>query len=73
MQNSEEKVKIPHQQTESHARWRKMFDSERCDKRMFRFLKGRKEYYHEQAKKLGYESFNQFVLDAVDEKIKGSV
>ena len=31
--------------------------------------KGKKAYYEEQSKKAGYESFNQFIVDAIEEKI----
>lgn len=38
--------------------------------RMYPYVeKGKKAYYEEQAKKAGYESFNQFIVDAIEEKI----
>lgn len=32
--------------------------------------KGKKAYYEEEAKKAGYESLNQFIIDAIEEKIR---
>ena len=32
--------------------------------------KGKREYYKEKAKKLGYTSINQFIISAMDEKIE---
>ncbi|MDF2537401.1 MAG: hypothetical protein K0S76_422 [Herbinix sp.] len=32
--------------------------------------KGKKQYYELEAKRQGYESFNQFIIDAIEEKIK---
>ena len=32
--------------------------------------KGKKAFYESEAKKAGYESFNQFVIDAIEEKIR---
>lgn len=34
--------------------------------------KGKKAYYETEAKKAGYDSLNQFIIDAIEEKIKGS-
>ena len=31
--------------------------------------KGKKAYYEEEAKKAGYDSLNQFIVDAIEEKI----
>lgn len=33
-------------------------------------LKGKREYYKTEAKKLGYTSINQFIISAMDEKIE---
>lgn len=39
------------------------------DKFDLRFPKGEKEVYTDRVKLLGYNSFNQFVVDAINEKL----
>lgn len=35
--------------------------------------KGKREYYKTEAKKLGYDSVNKFIISAMDEKIERGV
>lgn len=35
--------------------------------------KGKREYYKSEAKKLGYDSINKFIISAMDEKIERGI
>lgn len=43
---------------------------ENLDDIKVRVRKGNREKYQKEAKNLGYESFNEFVISAIEEKIK---
>lgn len=56
----------------SKGRARDKYNSEHYDAYNIKFRKGDKEKYQSIAFDLGYESFNQFCMDAINEKIERS-
>lgn len=73
MMGKKEGVPFSTKASVARLRWNEEYDKTRCDKVSLRIRKGDKERYHEEASKLGYTSFNQFIIDAVKEKIERGV
>lgn len=55
--------------TEARKKATSKYVKKNLDDIKIRVPKGEKEIYHQMAKKLGYSSFNKFVIQAMDEKI----
>jgi len=53
----------------SATRAKTKYEKENYDQIKFRVKKGEKEKYQEAAKKEGYNSLNEFILSAVEEKV----
>ena len=49
------------------------YQKENYDRINLAIPKGKREYYKAEAKKLGYESVNKFIISAMDEKIERGV
>jgi predicted HicB family RNase H-like nuclease len=58
--------------TEAQKRATLSYLKDNTDELKIRMQKGKKEEYREAAKKADYRSLNQFVIDAIEEKISRS-
>ena len=58
--------------TEAQKRATLSYLKENTDELKIRMQKGKKQEYREAAEKHGYKSLNQFVIDAIEEKISKS-
>lgn len=56
--------------SEAQLRAVKKYNQKTYDTMSLKVKKGMREYYKSQAKLLGFDSFNKFVITALDEKIQ---
>lgn len=55
--------------TEAQLRAVSKYNAKAYDTMSIKVKKGKREYYKSAAKELGYDSFNKFVISAMNEKI----
>lgn len=56
--------------TEAQLKAIKKYNAKTYDTMSLKVKKGMRDYYKAKAQELGYESFNKFVIAAMNEKIK---